>query len=52
MHLDRAVAETDSGLELRGEELRLAGDALGRITGAVDVEELLGLIFSEFCIGK
>lgn len=39
-------------LELRAEELRLAGDALGRITGAIDVEDLLGVIFSEFCIGK
>jgi len=41
-----------SGLELGAEELRLAGDALGRITGAVDVEELLGAIFANFCIGK
>jgi tRNA modification GTPase len=39
-------------LELRAEHLRLAGEALGRITGAVDVEELLGVIFAEFCIGK
>lgn len=39
-------------LELRAEKLRLAGDSLGRITGAVDVEELLGVIFSQFCIGK
>jgi tRNA modification GTPase len=39
-------------LELRAEELRRAGDALGKIVGAVDVEELLGTIFSNFCIGK
>jgi tRNA modification GTPase len=39
-------------LELRAEELRSAGDALGRIVGSVDVEELLGAIFSQFCIGK
>ncbi|MHB2267407.1 tRNA uridine-5-carboxymethylaminomethyl(34) synthesis GTPase MnmE [Aliihoeflea sp. PC F10.4] len=38
--------------ELIAEELRRATDALGRITGAVDVEELLGDIFSRFCIGK
>lgn len=39
-------------LELRAEELRLASGALGRITGAIDVEDLLDVIFSEFCIGK
>ncbi|TIU61793.1 MAG: hypothetical protein E5W25_28180, partial [Mesorhizobium sp.] len=40
------------GQELRAEELRLAADRLGRITGAVDVEDLLDVIFSQFCIGK
>lgn len=50
-HLSLA-AEVQQELELRAEELRLAGDALGRITGAMDVEDLLGVIFSEFCIGK
>ena len=50
-HLSLA-AEVQQELELRAEELRLAGDALGRITGAIDVEDLLGVIFSEFCIGK
>lgn len=38
--------------ELRAEELRLAADRLGQITGAVDVEDLLDVIFSQFCIGK
>ncbi|MGD1880396.1 MAG: tRNA uridine-5-carboxymethylaminomethyl(34) synthesis GTPase MnmE [Kiloniellaceae bacterium] len=38
--------------ELRAEELRLALRALGRITGRVDVEDLLDIVFSEFCIGK
>lgn len=38
--------------ELMGEDLRLASRELGRITGSVDVEDLLGVIFSEFCIGK
>ncbi len=38
--------------ELRAEELRRATDALGRITGRVDVEDLLDLIFKEFCVGK
>ncbi|CDX13542.1 GTPase [Mesorhizobium sp. ORS 3324] len=38
--------------ELRAEELRLATDRLGRIVGAVDVEDMLDVIFSQFCIGK
>jgi tRNA modification GTPase len=38
--------------ELAAEELRLATRALGRITGQVDVEELLDVIFRDFCIGK
>ena len=38
--------------ELAAEDLRLACRALGRITGRVDVEALLDVIFAEFCIGK
>ncbi len=38
--------------ELRAEDLRQAATALGRLTGRIDVEELLGKIFGEFCIGK
>jgi tRNA modification GTPase len=38
--------------ELAAEDFRQAAMALGRITGDVDVEELLGQIFSNFCIGK
>ncbi len=38
--------------ELRAEDLRLALRALGRITGRVDVEDLLDRIFADFCIGK
>jgi tRNA modification GTPase len=38
--------------ELRAEELRQALRALGRITGTVDAETVLGAIFSRFCIGK
>ena len=39
-------------LELRAEHLRAAAHCLGRITGRVDVEQLLDVIFSQFCIGK
>ncbi len=38
--------------ELAAEELRHAVHALGRITGRVDVEDILDLVFQEFCIGK
>lgn len=47
----RALVETRAG-ELLAEELRLAQEALGEITGAVSSDDLLGRIFSEFCIGK
>ncbi len=48
----RAALEQDKAPELIAEDLRLAARALERIAGAVDVEELLDLIFSRFCIGK
>ena len=38
--------------ELAAEDLRLATRALGRITGRVDVEDILDVIFRDFCIGK
>ena len=38
--------------ELRAEDLRLAWRSLGRITGRVDVEDLLDVIFRDFCLGK
>jgi tRNA modification GTPase len=38
--------------ELRAEDLRLALRALGRITGEVDVETILDVVFGSFCIGK
>ena len=40
------------GSELVAEDLRLAARAIGRITGRVDVEDLLDVIFADFCIGK
>lgn len=42
----------DLAPELAAEELRIAAHHLGRLTGRIDVEEVLGAIFSEFCIGK
>ncbi|MCD7108173.1 tRNA uridine-5-carboxymethylaminomethyl(34) synthesis GTPase MnmE [Rhizobium sp. DKSPLA3] len=48
--LNEAAKSAD--LDLQSEQLRRASDALGRITGRIDVEDLLDVIFSEFCIGK
>ena len=53
--LDRAIAESVMQRpreELIAEELRHASWALGRLTGRVDVEEVLDKIFRDFCIGK
>ena len=51
--LDRAVAQGNSGREeLIAEELRSAATILGRLTGRVDVEDILDVIFRDFCIGK
>lgn len=51
---DAALARLRDGTmpELAAEELRLARQALERITGRFDTEDLLGQIFSSFCIGK
>ncbi|MBK6717803.1 MAG: tRNA uridine-5-carboxymethylaminomethyl(34) synthesis GTPase MnmE [Burkholderiales bacterium] len=54
-HLDEARQRAelgDAALELLAEELRLAHDALGEITGACTPDDLLGVIFGRFCIGK
>jgi tRNA modification GTPase len=51
--LRRACAEDASGREdIIAEELRLASRALGRLVGRVDVENILDVIFRDFCIGK
>ncbi len=50
--VEAALALQDRGLDIRAEYLRQAATSLGRITGRVDVEDLLDVIFSEFCIGK
>ncbi|MEJ6021366.1 tRNA uridine-5-carboxymethylaminomethyl(34) synthesis GTPase MnmE [Ramlibacter sp. PS4R-6] len=46
------LAQQAQALDLLAEELRLAQNALNEITGAFGVEDLLGVIFSKFCIGK
>jgi len=54
-HLSNASEQAeraDAALDLLAEELRLAHDALGEITGAFSSDQLLGEIFSRFCIGK
>ena len=50
--LETFLAGAPSELELRAEDLRRAATALGRITGRVDVEDVLAEIFGRFCIGK
>ena len=50
--LARAAADGAGDSELVAEDLRLAARALGRVTGRVDVEDLLDVIFNDFCIGK
>ena len=50
--LARAQAAPAAAPELAGEDLRLAAHAFGRLVGRIDVEDVLGEIFSSFCIGK
>jgi tRNA modification GTPase len=52
--LERGFERAGSGMELElvAEDLRLAMREIGRITGAVDVESLLDIVFRDFCIGK
>ena len=52
LHNARKQLEEYKAGELLAEELRQAQQALGEITGAVSSDELLGKIFSSFCIGK
>jgi len=51
-HLAAAAEKHLQAYELFAEDLRAAQDCLGRITGAVTADDLLGQIFSRFCIGK
>ena len=50
-HLDEFL-NASLPMDAAAEELRLASMELGRVTGRVDVEELLDVIFRDFCIGK
>jgi tRNA modification GTPase len=50
--LSRSLEVTGGGEELVAEELRRAALSLGRLLGRVDVEDILDVIFREFCIGK
>jgi tRNA modification GTPase len=52
VHLQHGLAAPEDHPELLAEDLRLAMRAIGRITGVVDVEELLDFVFRDFCIGK
>lgn len=50
--LDRFLAAIDMDAELAAEDIRLAARSLGRITGRVGVEDMLDIVFRDFCIGK
>jgi tRNA modification GTPase len=50
--LERSLAAVGRGEELAAEDLRSAAYSLGRLLGRVDVEDILDVIFREFCIGK
>ena len=54
LHLDQAIEIVEAGGDevFAAEEIRLAMRALGRLSGRVDVEELLDVVFRDFCIGK
>jgi tRNA modification GTPase len=50
--LQRSLAAVGKGEELVAEDLRSAAHSLGRLLGRVDVEDILDVIFREFCVGK
>lgn len=50
--LSRGLERLSLRLELAAEDFRLAARAIGRITGRVDVEDVLDVVFRDFCIGK
>ncbi|HWK13483.1 MAG TPA: tRNA uridine-5-carboxymethylaminomethyl(34) synthesis GTPase MnmE [Rhizobiaceae bacterium] len=52
VHAELGSAKLAPEAELAAEHLRLAADALGRMTGEIGTEEVLGAIFANFCVGK
>jgi tRNA modification GTPase len=50
--LQRSIEVVGEGEEFAAEELRAAAQSLGRLLGRVDVEDILGAIFKDFCVGK
>jgi tRNA modification GTPase len=50
--LRRSIQVVGQGEELAAEDLRMAAHSLGRLLGRVDVEDILDVIFREFCVGK
>ena len=52
LHALEEALRSDDPLEFRADALRRANDALDRLLGRTDVEDLLGVIFAEFCVGK
>ncbi|HKS19543.1 MAG TPA: tRNA uridine-5-carboxymethylaminomethyl(34) synthesis GTPase MnmE [Bradyrhizobium sp.] len=50
--LRRSLTIMDRGEELAAEDLRAAANSLGRLLGRVDVEDILDVIFRDFCVGK
>jgi tRNA modification GTPase len=50
--LRRSIGSAGKGEELAAEDLRVANYSLGRLLGRVDVEDILDVIFSQFCVGK
>ena len=51
-HMQNALELDSDDIELQADLLRSAGVCIGKLTGRVDVEDLLDVIFSEFCVGK
>lgn len=50
--VEASLAALSDSPEMAADDLRRAGEALGRVTGAIGVEDILGEVFSTFCIGK